>query len=437
MMIKRDRYLERLIRYRDNGMPKVITGIRRCGKSYLLQRIFTDYLLSTGVPEDHIVILNLDSVENQAYCDPIALNDRVKELCSGEGRYYVIIDEIQNVRPIVNPIFTDGRHVYAKDKEDNAITFVNTVLGLSSYPNIDLYITGSNSRMLSTDVQTEFRGKAININVRPLSFEEYLDYVQIDRDRAFSEFLIYGGMPQAVTSDPEDKKTYLKDLYETTYLKDIVERYRFRKEEALNQLSVLLATCVGQLINSHMLASLFRERTGGRIDEDTVESYLNAFQDSFLLQEAPRYDVKGKRIIGSTRKFYYIDNGLRNARCGFIYDDIGQLLENVVYNELIFNGFTASVGSYDRFEKNSEGKTIRKSMEIDFLAERDSEQYYIQVCSDISDIKTRDRERKPFIYLNDNILKILVVDSPIGQYRDKDGFIVIGITDFLLRFLKK
>lgn len=437
MMIKRDRYLERLIRYRDNGMPKVITGIRRCGKSYLLQRIFTDYLLSTGVPEDHIVILNLDSVENQAYCDPIALNDGVKELCSGEGRYYVIIDEIQNVRPIVNPIFTDGRHVYAKDREDNAITFVNTVLGLSSYPNIDLYITGSNSRMLSTDVQTEFRGKAININVRPLSFEEYLDYVQIDRDRAFSEFLIYGGMPQAVTSDPEDKKTYLKDLYETTYLKDIVERYRFRKEEALNQLSILLATCVGQLINSHMLASLFRERTGGRIDEDTVEAYLNAFQDSFLLQEAPRYDVKGKRIIGSTRKFYYIDSGLRNARCDFIYDDIGQLLENVVYNELIFNGFTASVGCYDRFEKNSEGKTIRKNMEIDFLAERDSEQYYIQVCSDISDTKTRDRERKPFIYLNDNILKILVVDSPIGQYRDKDGFIVIGITDFLLRFLKK
>ena len=436
-MIRRDKYLQKLIRHRDDGMPKVITGIRRCGKSYLLQRIFTDYLLSTGVPRDHIVILNLDSTDNQKYCDPIYLNDRVKELCSGEGRYYVILDEIQNVRTIVNPIFEGGKHVYTTERDDRAITFVNTVLGLSREPNIDLYITGSNSRMLSTDVQTEFRGKAVNIDIRPLSFEEYLDYVQTDRDRAFNEFLIYGGMPQAVTGDPEDRKPYLKELYETTYLKDIIERYRFKREDALDQLSILLATCVGQLINSSKLAELFRQKYGRGIDHTTIESYLNAFKDSFLLQEAPRYDVKGKRVIGSTRKFYYIDNGLRNARCDFVYDDEGQLLENAVYNELVYDGFSASVGCYDRYEKDREGKTVRKSMEIDFLARKDTDQYYIQVCNDISDERTRDREKEPFIYLNDNILKILVVNKPIGQFRDKDGFIVIGITDFLLKFLKR
>ncbi len=435
-MIQRPYYLEKLIQSRDNGFPKIITGIRRCGKSFLLEKIYVEYLISTGVKKEDIIILEMDSAKNYRYCDPLYLLDHVLKLTQSKEHCYVIIDEIQNVLPIINPIFTDGKHIPAKSGDQSAITFVHTVLELSRQSNIDLYITGSNSKMLSSDVQTEFRDKGTMINVRPLSFEEYYGYVKEDSSKSISDYLIYGGMPLAVTKRQNEKRTYLKELFETTYLKDIIERYHFKKTEALEELSILLATCVGQFLNTTTLSELFKKKTKNKIDDETVNDYINAFKDSFLLQEAPRYDIKGKKTIGSLKKYYYIDNGLRNARCDFIFEDEGQLLENVIYNELIYNSFNVSVGIYDKFEKNELGKTIRKTMEIDFFAEKGSKKYYIQACNDISDIKTKEREIKPYIALNDNILKILVVNKPIDEFRDNNGIIIIGLKDFLLRFIK-
>jgi predicted AAA+ superfamily ATPase len=350
---------------------------------------------------------------------------------------YVFIDEIQNVVSIINPVFTDGKHIKAKPKDENAITFAKIVLSLSKKKNIDLYVTGSNSKMLSTDVQTEFRDRATNINVNPLSFEEYMKYTNLEEYRAINEYLTYGGMPLAVLKErEEDKKDYLTNLFETTYFKDIIERYKFRKAEALDELCTLLSTCVGTLINSEKLSNTYKSKTKNKIDSETVTSYVNAFKDAHIIREANRYDVKGKEIITSLKKYYFIDTGLRNARLNFAFLDEGQMLENVVYNELIYNGYSVSVGTYDKVEKNKNNESIRRTYEIDFLATKGIRMYYIQVASDINNEETRNRELKPYISLNDQIQKIIVINRPINETRDIHGFTVIGIVDFLLRFIK-
>jgi len=436
-MIERNNYLDKLIKSKENGFPKVITGIRRCGKSYLLEEIYKQYLLNNGVNEENIIIIDLDDEENYNYYDPINLSDHVIELCDDNKMNYVFIDEIQNVVPIINPVFTNGKHVIAKPEDENAITFAKIVLSLSKKKNIDLYVTGSNSKMLSTDVQTEFRDKATNINVNPLSFEEYMKYTNLEEYRAINEYLTYGGMPLAVLKErEEDKKDYLTNLFETTYFKDIIERYKFRKAEALDELCTLLSTCVGTLINSAKLSNTYISKTKNKIDSETVTSYVNAFKDAHIIREANRYDVKGKEIITSLKKYYFIDTGLRNARLNFAFLDEGQMLENVVYNELIYNGYSVSVGTYDKVEKNKNNESIRRTYEIDFLATKGTRMYYIQVASDISNEETRNRELKPYISLNDQIQKIIVINRPINETRDINGFTVIGIVDFLLRFIK-
>ena len=436
-MIERNKYLDKLIKSKENGFPKVITGIRRCGKSYLLEEIYKQYLLNNGVNEENIIIIDLDDEENYNYYDPINLSDHVIELCDDNKMNYVFIDEIQNVVPIINPVFTNGKHVIAKPEDENAITFAKIVLSLSKKKNIDLYVTGSNSKMLSTDVQTEFRDKATNINVNPLSFEEYMKFTNLEEYRAINEYLTYGGMPLAVLKDKEEeKKEYLIKLFETTYFKDIIERYKFRKIEALDELCTLLSTCVGTLINSEKLSNTYKSKTKNKIDSETVTSYINAFKDSHIIREAMRYDVKGKEIITSLKKYYFIDTGLRNARLNFSFLDEGQMLENVVYNELVYNGYSVNVGTYDKVEKNKNNESIRRTYEIDFLATKGNRMYYIQVASDISNEETRNRELKPYISLNDQIQKIIVINKPINETRDLNGFTIIGITDFLLRFIK-
>ncbi len=436
-MIERNVYLNKLIESKENGFPKVITGIRRCGKSYLLEEIYKQYLLNNGVNEENIIIIDLDDEENYNYYDPINLSDHVIELCDDNKMNYVFIDEIQNVVPIINPVFTNGKHVIAKPEDENAITFAKIVLSLSKKKNIDLYVTGSNSKMLSTDVQTEFRDKATNINVNPLSFEEYMKFTNLEEYRAINEYLTYGGMPLAVLKDKEEeKKEYLIKLFETTYFKDIIERYKFRKIEALDELCTLLSTCVGTLINSEKLSNTYKSKTKNKIDSETVTSYINAFKDSHIIREAMRYDVKGKEIITSLKKYYFIDTGLRNARLNFSFLDEGQMLENVVYNELVYNGYSVNVGTYDKVEKNKNNESIRRTYEIDFLATKGNRMYYIQVASDISNEETRNRELKPYISLNDQIQKIIVINKPINETRDLNGFTIIGITDFLLRFIK-
>lgn len=436
-MIERNVYLNKLIESRENGFPKVITGIRRCGKSYLLEEIYKKYLIDSGVNEKNIIIIDLEEEENYEYYDPINLSNHVLDLCDKDKMNYVFIDEIQNVVPIINPVFTDGKHIKAKPKDENAITFAKIVLSLSKKKNIDLYVTGSNSKMLSTDVQTEFRDRATNINVNPLSFEEYMKYTNLEEYRAINEYLTYGGMPLAVLKErEEDKKDYLINLFETTYFKDIIERYKFRKAEALDELCTLLSTCVGTLINSEKLSNTYKSKTKNKIDSETVTSYVNAFKDAHIIREANRYDVKGKEIISSLKKYYFVDTGLRNARLNFAFLDEGQMLENVVYNELIYNGYSVSVGTYDKVEKNKNNESIRRTYEIDFLATKGTRMYYIQVASDINNEETRNRELKPYISLNDQIQKIIVINRPINETRDIHGFIVIGIVDFLLRFIK-
>ena len=436
-MIERNNYLDKLIKSKENGFPKVITGIRRCGKSYLLEEIYKKYLLNNGVNEENIIIIDLDDEENYDYYDPINLSDHVIELCDDNKMNYVFIDEIQNVVPIINPVFTNGKHVIAKPEDENVITFAKIVLSLSKKKNIDIYVTGSNSKMLSTDVQTEFRDKATNINVNPLSFDEYMNYTDLEEYRAINEYLTYGGMPLAVLKDnEEEKKEYLIKLFETTYFKDIIERYKFRKVEALDELCTLLSTCVGTLINSEKLSNTYKSKTKNKIDSETVTSYINAFKDSHIIREAMRYDVKGKEIITSLKKYYFIDTGLRNARLNFSFVDEGQMLENVVYNELVYNGYSVNVGTYDKVEKNKNNESIRRTYEIDFLATKGNRMYYIQVASDISSEETRNREIKPYISLNDQIQKIIVINKPINETRDLNGFTIIGITDFLLRFIK-
>jgi len=436
-MIERNEYLNQLIQSRNNGFPKVITGIRRCGKSYLLEEIYRKYLLSQGVKEKSIILLDLDEEENFKYYDPIALSDHIIEICDQNEMNYVFIDEIQNVVPILNPVFTGGKHVVAKPGDQNVITFAKIVLSLSKKKNIDLYVTGSNSKMLSTDVQTEFRDKATNIMVAPLSFEEFANYKKMDEDRALHEYLLYGGMPLAVLKNDEvEKREYLTQLFETTYFKDIIERYKFRKTEALDELCTLLSTCVGTLMNAEKLTDTYKSKTKNKIDADTVNAYLNAFKDSHLIREANRYDVKGKNIISSLKKFYFIDMGLRNARLNFAFPYEGQMLENVVYNELRYHGYTVNVGTYDKVEKNKNKQSVRKTYEIDFLATKGNHMYYLQVANDINDEAVRNRELKPYLSLKDQIQKIVVVNQPIPERRDPNGFTIIGMTDFLLHFIR-
>ena len=436
-MIERKKYSDWLIRNMNNGLPKVITGIRRCGKSYILNNIFKSYLIDIGVSESNIIYIDLTKISNAYYRDPIYLFEYVKELINkNEGMNYVIIDEIQEVYSIINLALTNGKHVKAKSKDNDLISFVDVVLDLSQFENVDLYITGSNSKMLSSDIITEFRDKATNIRIMPLSFDEYLNYKKSDETRALNEYMMFGGMPLAVLKNGIDKENYLKELFEATYFKDIIDKNNIRKEEALDEICTLFSSCVGDLINSEKISKLYEEKTNKKIDSSTVNSYINYFIDSYIISLATRYDLKGKRIINSTKKYYYIDTGLRNARLNFIYSDEGKMLENVIYNELIYNDYKVNVGTFDMFENDDHGKTMRKSLEIDFLATKGNRMYYIQVCYNYSNDATIKREIKPYISLNDQIQKIIVINKSIGEHRDEYGFTIIGAVDFMLRFIK-
>ena len=435
-MIERNVYLSKLISSKGNGFPKIITGVRRCGKSYLLKEIFKKHLLSEGVSEDNIIIVELDDLKNVKYRNPIELDKYIRNKCNVNTINYVFIDEVQLVTTIVNPIFTNGEYVIAKEDDKDVISFVEVVLGLSREKYIDLYATGSNSKMLSSDVITEFRDKATNISLYPLSFEEFSNYKNSRSSDTVFEYMRYGGMPLAVLKDINDKKDYLKGLFETTFFKDILEHNKLEKTEALDSLCNIISEGTGQLFNSQKIADTYKSVTKDSIDKDTVKKYIDYFIDAFILREATRYDVKGNNEIGALRKYFFIDNGLRNARLNFAYDDEGKMLENMVYNELLYNGYTVNVGTFEKYEKNKNGESVRKTYEIDFVAQRGIKKYYIQVASDISNAETKARELKPFFALKDSIQKIIVINKPLEESLDLNGFTVIGIADFLLRFIK-
>lgn len=437
-MIPRDKYLNQLIKNKNNGFPKIITGVRRCGKSYLLKTIYKDYLINIcEVKEQNILIIDLDDDINISLRNPIELGKYVREYCKNKKDCYVFIDEIQYVYKIVDPLFTNGKIVLSKNDDENIISFVEVVLGLSREPNIDLYVTGSNSKMLSSDIVTAFRDKTKNINLQPLSFEEFYSYKGGSKRDAVEEYMRFGGMPLAVLENDEfERKKYLVELFEKTYFKDILEHNRLQKTEALDELCNVLSDNVSQLINAAKIANAYESRKHEKIDKETVEKYIGFFVDAFLLKEATRYDVKGKQEIGALRKYYFIDTGLRNARLNFSKPDEGHLMENIIYNELIYNGYTVNIGTYERVEKNKEGKSVKKTYEIDFFATKGTRMYYIQSALNLSDEKVYERERKPYIYLNDQIQKILVENKSYNETRDEKGYTVIGLSDFLLRFIK-
>lgn len=435
-MIKRDKYLKLLIDNKDNGFPKVITGIRRCGKSYLLKEIFKAYLIEQSIPEENILIVELDDDKNIMYRDPISLGEYVRGFCNGKAKCYVFLDEVQKIFSIVNPVLTDGKHVLAKSTDEQVVSFVDVILGLSREKNIDLYVTGSNSKMLSSDIITEFRDKAVNIPLQPLSFEEFVAFKGGSKSDALFEYMQFGGMPLAVVKPETEKKEYLKNLFETTYFKDIIERNKLRKSSSLDELCNVISSLTGQLLNAEKIANTFKTVKKEKLDTLTVEKYIGYFVDSFLLREAKRYDLKGRTEIGALRKYYFLDTGLRNARLNFAFPDEGQMLENIVYNELIYNGYTVNVGTFDTVEKDKDEKSVRKTNEVDFFARRGINQFYIQVSSSIADAKTRARELRPYFLLNDQVRKIIVINQNVSETLDENGFVIIGAVDFLLKFIK-
>jgi predicted AAA+ superfamily ATPase len=435
-IMKRDKYLNKLISNKDNGFPKVITGIRRCGKSYLLKEIYKAYLLEQGVTEQQILLLELDDDRNIRYRDPLYLGEYVRTYSKNIARCYVFLDEIQMVYSIVNPNLTEGRHIPAKKGDTQVVTFVDVILGLAREKNIDLYVTGSNSKMLSSDIITEFRDKAVNIHLAPLSFDEFYTYKGGNETEALYEYMQFGGMPQAVLKNENDKKEYLKGLFDTTYFRDIIERNKLRKSSSLDELCNIISTATGELLNAEKISNTFRSVRHEKIDPLTVEKYIGYFEDAFLIRAARRYDLKGRAEIGALRKYYFTDPGLRNARLNFAFPDEGQMLENIIYNEMIYQGFTVNVGTFDTVEKNQNGKSVRKTNEVDFFARKGIRQYYIQVSADISNAKTRMREVRPYFMLKDQIRKIIVINKPIRECLDNNGFTIIGAPDFLLRFIK-
>lgn len=435
-MIKRDKYLKLLIDNKDNGFPKVITGIRRCGKSYLLKEIFKAYLIEQSIPEENILIVELDDDKNIMYRDPISLGEYVRGFCDGKAKCYVFLDEVQKIFSIVNPVLTDGKHVLAKSTDEQVVSFVDVILGLSREKNIDLYVTGSNSKMLSSDIITEFRDKAVNIPLQPLSFEEFVAFKGGSKSDALFEYMQFGGMPLAVVKPETEKKEYLKNLFETTYFKDIIERNKLRKSSSLDELCNVISSLTGQLLNAEKIANTFKTVKKEKLDTLTVEKYIGYFVDSFLLREAKRYDLKGRTEIGALRKYYFLDTGLRNARLNFAFPDEGQMLENIVYNELIYNGYTVNVGTFDTVEKDKDEKSVRKTNEVDFFARRGINQFYIQVSLSIADAKTRARELRPYFLLNDQVRKIIVINQNVSETLDENGFVIIGAVDFLLKFIK-
>ncbi len=350
-MIERNIYLSKLISSKENGFPKIITGIRRCGKSYLLKVIYKNYLLNSGVLEEQIIVIDLDELRNVKYRNPFELDKYIRERCNKNVMNYVFIDELQLVTPIINPIYTEGKYIKAKKNDKDAITFVEVILGLSREKYIDIYATGSNSKMFSSDIITEFRDKATNIALMPLSFEEFYNYKHSSSSDVVFEYMRYGGMPLAVLKSAEEKKEYLINLFEITYFKDILEHNKLRKSESLDTLCNILSEATGQLFNSTKIASIYKSVTKDKIDKDTVNQYINYFKDSFILRQATRFDIKGNNEIGALSKYYFVDNGLRNARLNFAYEDEGQMLESMVFNELIYNDYSINVGVFEKMKK--------------------------------------------------------------------------------------
>lgn len=424
MEIKRDGYLRQLISYRFDGLVKVITGIRRCGKSYLLKNLYREYLLANGVKSDQIIMIELDLAKDIRFRNPLELSSYVREIVENrKEECYLFVDEIQMSDKVANPFNPDGEK----------ITFYDALNDLRSLSNLDVYVTGSNSKMLSSDILTEFRGRSDEIRVHPLSFAEYYSAVGGDKNEAFDEYAFYGGMP-LILSRPNAaaKMKYLKSLFTEVYIKDIVERKKIERQDVLEQLLDLLCSSVGSLTNPQKIADTLNSKQVRGVSSNTVRAYIGHLEDAFLFSESKRYDVKGKSYFDSPNKYYCEDLGLRNARIGFRQQEMTHIMENTIYNELVIRELSVDVGVVYAREVNRNGNSVRVPREIDFIATSESKKTYIQSAYAMPTEEKMEAELRPFGLTGDSFPKI-VVRKDMGKrwYNDK-GILNIGLIDFLL-----
>ena len=410
MEIKRDQYLNALIERRQNGLIKVVTGIRRCGKSYLVFRIFKDYLLSHGVDEKHIISVELDLRENREYRNPDAILTYIRSLIVDDGQYYILLDEVQML----------------EDFEE----VLNTLLHVQ---NVDMYVTGSNSKFLSKDIITEFRGRGDEVHIYPLSFKEFISQYNGDEYRGWADYVTYGGLPLAVTLKTEEQKmNYLIKLFEETYIKDIIERNNIEKIQELGDLINILASAIGSLTNPSKIEATFKSGIKSNISLNTIRQYIEYLKEAYIVNEANRYDVKGRKYIGTPLKYYFEDVGLRNARLGFRQVEETHLMENIIYNELKLRGFQVDVGVVQKRVREETGKMSKQQLEIDFIATMGNRRCYIQSAFSLPDADKVKREKASLLNVGDSFKKIIVVKDIINLKRDEDGITTMNVYDFLL-----
>ena len=426
MLIKRHQYLKKLIDKKENGRVKVITGVRRCGKSYLLFKIYNDYLKSVGVEDKFIIGLALDEIQNARYRNPIELDKYIREqIACKDGMYYVFIDEIQKVVEVQNPYL---------DQPNAKVGFVDVLLGLMKIENVDLYVTGSNSKMLSSDILTEFKDRGDEIRVNPLTFKEFHEAYDGEKHNAWREYFTYGGMPAvSLMKTHEEKSKYLKELFAKTYITDVIERHKISNDkEVLEELLNVVSSSVGSLTNPTKLSNTFRTVKKTNISAATISTYLDYFIDAFIIYKAYRYDIKGKKYIETPLKYYFSDVGLRNARLNFRQQEENHIMENIIYNELVVRAFDVDVGVVEYNYKNEKNQSQRSQLEVDFVANENSKRYYIQSALIISDEEKRKQETRSLYRIDDSFKKIVVVRDDIIPWHDEKGILYLGVEQFLL-----
>jgi len=430
MIAKRQHYLQKLIDRRENGRIKIITGIRRCGKSVLLFDIFNEYLQNSGVSADQIITLKLDLAAFARYRNPLELESYVREKIEDkEKMYYILIDEIQEVQSIPNPWLND---------KNATIGFVDVLLGLMDMKNADIYVTGSNSKMLSTDIMTEFKDRGDEIHVNPLTFKEFYDAYEGEKRDAWKDFFTYGGMPRILSlKTDEDKSSYLHDLIQNTYLTDVVERNNIKNElSVLDDLLNVVASGIGSLTNPAKLERTFASLKHKIVADSTISKYLEYFEEAYILRKATQYDIKGKKYINTPLKYYFSDVGLRNAQLNFRQQEENHIMENIIYNELTARGFNVDVGVVAYNYKDADGKSKRSKLEVDFVANRGNRRCYIQSAFAIPDAEKHNQETNSLRRINDAYRKVVVVHENIKPWYDENGIYFIGVEDFALNFVE-
>ena len=426
VIIKRDTYVNQLIRKKQNGLIKIITGIRRCGKSYLLFELYHAYLNSIGVEDKCIIELSLDDDVNAKYRNPLELGQYIRSLITDKDKdYFIFLDEIQQVKEIMNP--------YLEDPNEK-ISFVDVLLGLMKIKNADIYVTGSNSKMLSSDIVTQFRDRGDEIRLYPLCFKEIYDAFPENKEDAWKEYYTYGGLPRVMSlSTHKDKSDYLQNLFKNTYMKDVIDRHKIRNDkQILDDLINIISSAVGSLTNPKKLSDTFKSSSKTSINSTTIDIYLEYFEEAFIIDVARRYDIKGRKYIGTPVKYYFTDIGLRNARLNFRQQEENHIMENILFVELKARGYNVDVGvvEYRHLDKN--GKDVRSQLEVDFVANDGRKIYYIQSALNIGDEGKRKQEINSLRRIPDSFKKIVVVKDDIMPWNDDHGILYIGIKDFLL-----